>query len=227
MNSANTVHQAQRQIAERLQDNLDIPVSLTERGAGESLVDGVKGTDLFVLGPSAPGSPLPSLQRTLPATASRQSPCPVVIVRGTIPRPIRRIVLGVDGSSAAEAAVEWACCEAALHGAELLVVHVGEPHSLPSMGEVIVEEATEQCRRRIGAAAVNLSLAGAPPSTLVALTRERDLVVVGSRGHSGFKTAAFGSVATSLADQAYCPVVITQPRPKENREERRSGSDTL
>ena len=226
-NAPHTVRHAPRQIAERLHNSLGISVSVTERAAGESLIDGVKGTDLFVLAPSPPNSQVPSLQRTLPATASRRSPCPVVMVRGSIPRRIRRIVLGVDGSSAAEAAIEWACSEAALHGAELLVVHVGEPDSMPSIGDVIVEEATDQCRQRIGAAAVDLSLAGSPRSMLLALTRERDLVVVGSRGHSGFKTAAFGSVANGLAEHAYCPVVITQPRPKENREERRSGSYTL
>jgi nucleotide-binding universal stress UspA family protein len=225
--AAHMVPHAQLQIAERLQDHLGISVSVSERAPSESLIDGVKGTDLFVLGPCPPTSRVPSLRRTLPSTASRRSPCPVVMVRGSIPPRIRRIVLGVDGSSAAKAATEWACSEAALHGAELLVVHVGEPDSAPSIGDVIVEEATDRCRQRIGAAALDLSLAGSPRSVLLALTRERDLVVVGSRGRSGFKTAAFGSVATGLAEYAHCPVVITQPRPKESREERRSGSDTV
>src|SRR4051794_10216384 len=41
-------------IAERLQHNLGISVSVTDRGPGTALIEGVKGTDLFVLGPGLP-----------------------------------------------------------------------------------------------------------------------------------------------------------------------------
>jgi nucleotide-binding universal stress UspA family protein len=39
---------------------------------------------------------------------------------------------------------------------------------------------------------------------------------VGSRGRSGFKTALFGSVALSLAEDAHCPVVVTHPTLRSN-----------
>jgi len=201
-------------IAERLQDNLGISVSVTDRAAGTSLIEGVNGNDLFVLGPGLPSCSVPSLQRCVPPTASRRSPCPVVMVRGSFSPRIRRILLGVDGSSASQTAIEWACSEAAVHRAEVLVVHVSEPDSAPERGDRIVEEAVDDCQRRIGNAAVELAVPGSPRSLLVALTRERDLVVVGSRGPSGFKTALFGSVAVALAEHAYCPVVITQPQAK-------------
>jgi len=149
------------------------------------------------------------------------------MVRGSFAPRIRRILLGVDGSSAAQTAIEWACNEAAIHGSELLVVHVCAPDSTPERGDLIVGEAIDECRRRIGTAAVELSVPGSPCSLLAALTRERDLVVVGSRGQSGFKTALFGSVAAWLADHAYCPVVITNPEAKRDREERPDGSDTV
>src|SRR3954447_23294824 len=214
-------------IADRLRDNFGITVSVIDRDPTEALVEGVMNTDLFVLGPGPSNSPVPSLKRSMAPTASRRSPCPVVMVRGSFTGRIRRILLGVDGSSAAQAAIEWACDEAAVHGAEVLVVHVSEPQSPAETGDLIVDAALDECRQRIGAAAVDLSVEGSPRSLLPALTRDRDLVVVGSRGRSGFKTALFGSVAVGLADHAYCPVVITHPQPKRHREESPNGSYTV
>src|SRR4051794_25604529 len=49
-------------IAERLRDNLGISVSVADRAPGTSLIEGVKGTDLFVLGPALPSSTVSSLQ---------------------------------------------------------------------------------------------------------------------------------------------------------------------
>ena len=104
-------------------------------------------------------------------------------------RRIRRILLGVDGSSASDAAIDWACQEAAIHGAELLVAHVSEPGTPPDRGDVIVERATEECRRWVGDAALDFSAQGSPRALLLALTRDRDLVVVGSRGRAASRPA--------------------------------------
>jgi len=200
-------------IADRIGDNLGISVETTDRAPTEPLTAGVTEHDLLVLGPTSPHSPSPSLQRSVAPTASRRSPCPVVMVRGSFTRRIQRIVLGVDGSSAAQSAIEWACAEAMTHDAEVLVAHVGEPDSRAGSDRVL-DDAFDDCRQRIGSRAVELSAEGSPGSLLLGLTRHRDLVVVGSRGRSGFKTALFGSVATGLADHSFCPVVITQPKAK-------------
>jgi len=216
-----------RRIADRLRENFGISVSVLNRAPGESLIEGVSATDLFVLGPSPIGCDQPLLQRSVGPAAAGRTPCPVVMVRGSFARRVQRILLGVDGSSAAAAAIEWACAEAQLHRAELLVVHATEPGSEEDTEQVIVEEAIEECRRRLGPAAVDLALQGSPHALLLALTRHRDLVVVGSRGRGGLKNAQFGSVAVGLADHAYCPVAITQPQPDRDGEESSDGSDTI
>src|SRR3954454_1063427 len=126
-------------------------------------------TDLFVLGPGPSNSPVPSLKRSMAPTASRRSPCPVVMVRGSFTRRIRRILLGVDGSSAAQAAIEWACDEAAVHSAEVLVVHVSEPQSPAETGDLIVDAALDECRQRIGAAAVDLLVERMPRSLILSM----------------------------------------------------------
>jgi nucleotide-binding universal stress UspA family protein len=218
------IGQAVRRIAGRLHDNLGISVLVIDRATIDSPIEGVTGNDLFVLGPSPPNCPLSSLHRSVAPTASRRSPCPVVMVRGSFTRRIRRILVGVDGSSAAEAAIDWACDEAMIHGADLLVVHVCEPGTSQATGDLIVDNAMDKCRRRVGPASTHFSAQGSPSALMLALTRDRDLVVVGSRGLSGFKTVLFGSVAVGLADHAFCPVVITHPRPQRDREERPDGA---
>ena len=75
--------------------------------------------DLLVLGSSEPGVAHTLLLGSVARTAARRSPCPVVVVRGRGVREVRRIVVGIDGSSAAMAALDWACDEANRHGADL------------------------------------------------------------------------------------------------------------
>ena len=221
------VPDAVRRIAERLRGNLGISVTTTERASTEPLTEGVTTDDLFVLGPAPPNSASPSLQRSVPPTASRRSPCPVVMVRGSFTRRIRRILLGVDGSSAAEAAIEWACAEAMTHDAEVLVAHVGESSTAADESNRVLGDALDRCRHSIGPAAIELSEQGSPRSLLLGLSRYRDLVVVGSRGRSGFKTPLFGSVATALAEHAFCPVVITHPQPKRDLQECSDDSNSV
>jgi len=218
---------AVRRLADRLRGNLGISVTATQRSSTEPLTEGVTTDDLFVLGPAPPNSPSPSLQRSVPPTASRRSPCPVVMVRGSFTRRIRRILLGVDGSSAAEAAIEWACAEAMTHDAEVLVAHVGESSTAADESNRVLGDALDRCRHSIGPAAIELSEQGSPRSLLLGLSRYRDLVVVGSRGRSGFKTPLFGSVATALAEHAFCPVVITHPQPKRDLQECSDDSNSV
>jgi K+-sensing histidine kinase KdpD len=49
-------------------------------------------------------------------------------------RPIRRVVVGVDGSPASEAALRWAIREAAAHNADLDVVHAFRAPTGPIRG---------------------------------------------------------------------------------------------
>ena len=167
--------------------------------------------DLLVLG-SDGGSGAHLLRRSLGGAAARRSPCPVVVVRGSRSGPVRRIVVGVDGSSAAEAAVDWACDEATIHGADLWVVHAVDCDADRANAQSLLDVAIAECHHRTDAVVVGLLVEGSPAPALIALSRHADLVAIGSRGRSGFKTALFGSVAETVAEQADCPVAVTHPR---------------
>jgi nucleotide-binding universal stress UspA family protein len=138
------------------------------------------------------------------------------------------IVVGVDHSPGAKAALVFADQEARLRGATLRAVHawqygyIGytgpEGRVPPPIGadmdelhtaavatlEASVREALPDTDVEIKLQAVQ----GAPAGVLVAESRDADLLVVGSRGHGGFVGLLLGSVGQQCAHHAACPVVI-------------------
>jgi len=178
------------------------------------LVAEAKHFDLLVLAATADDSAEAVLLGSLARTAVRRSPCPVVVVRGNSTRPVRRIVIGVDGSSAAAAAIDWACEEANLHRADLLVIHAREGDISRAEAGRVLELAVDECRHRTAGAVRGRLSDGDPASAVVEASHDADIVTIGSRGRSGFKTALFGSVALSVAGGAHCPVAVTHPTPR-------------
>lgn len=53
---------------------------------------------------------------------------------------------------------------------------------------------------------------GIPGAVLVDLSRDAELIVVGSRGHRGFAQLLLGSVSQKFAHHAECFVVIVQSK---------------
>ena len=60
-----------------------------------------------------------SVLASLPRSGRRRLAMPVIVLRGRLLQPIRRIVVGVIGSAVAGAALRWAADEAAVHRADL------------------------------------------------------------------------------------------------------------
>ncbi|GAU71341.1 putative Usp family protein [Streptomyces sp. NBRC 110611] len=140
------------------------------------------------------------------------------------------VVVGVDGSPSALAAVDAAAQEAWLRDAELRVVHAflwpalhvppGSSPLGPPTGTVhetverIVAEALERARSR--AAGLHVSHAviiGGAVAVLQAQSRTAQLVVVGHRGSGGFVELLVGSTAIQLSAHSDCPVMIVRGRP--------------
>jgi nucleotide-binding universal stress UspA family protein len=142
-------------------------------GPEDSLLRAGVGADLMIIGASTPAAARAALFASAPPTA-RRSACPLVVVRGRRRDAMRRIVVGVDGSNAAEAASDWAFDEADRHGASVTVLH-------------------------------------ASPLVLVGASGHTDLLVIGSRGRSGFRTMLFGSSAIAVVEHARCPVAVIHP----------------
>jgi nucleotide-binding universal stress UspA family protein len=178
----------------------------------DALIDEATHGDLLVIGSSRPGATMAMLHGSVAGTATRRSPCTVVVVRGERTRPIRRIVVAVDGSSAADAAADWACDEADRHGADLLVVHAREDGVSREEAQCIVNLAVNECRERTRSIVSGIVVEGSASKALIDASREADLLSLGSRGRSGFRTLLFGSVALFVTEHADCPVAVTHPR---------------
>ena len=138
------------------------------------------------------------------------------------------IVVGVDGSPASKVAVDWAAQEASLRGLPLSLVHI-IPSSLPLTwpeapnpvelhhwyemnGEQIVASARQVAEAATkGSNDIELTtdiIGGSPPATLIDLSKEAELVVVGSRGLGAITRHLLGSVSTALVHHAHCPVAV-------------------
>jgi nucleotide-binding universal stress UspA family protein len=137
-----------------------------------------------------------------------------------------RIVVGVDGSPTSFEALEWAVREARLRGATLEVTHVtfipDDVLELETLAEFsqrvrsILETALAKAKSMAPDVRI-LSRAVDPPAAkaLVEISKDADLLVVGSRGLGPFKEFALGSVSHDCARHARCPLVIIGPRTSE------------
>lgn len=145
--------------------------------------------------------------------------------------PPLSVVVGIDGSQAAIQAAEWAVDEAVSREIPLRLIQVipeqVEPAPLASVGNVRMEVEYGEASLSAAAAAVAANgkpvkvetaiLQGDPAATLIAESRDAEMVCVGSVGIGRFARALLGSTAAELAEAAHCPVAIIRSqksRPK-------------
>ena len=133
-----------------------------------------------------------------------------------------RIVVGVDGSDNANAAVRWAAHEAALRGASLTVLHVWQLLTVPlgyvtedaldaiaAGAQQVLNAAVEEARTEAPEIEVEGKLVqGSPPATMLAEAKGAAMLVVGRRGHGGFAGLLLGSVSNQMVHHPPCPVVV-------------------
>lgn len=139
----------------------------------------------------------------------------------------KTIVVGVDGSPGSRKALAWAAAEAAVHGAELVVLNAWEhtlppPGGTPSVperddpptGERTAEELVKEIQDVLGEdppVVVRPSVKhGNPAKVLIEQSADADLLVVGTRGHGGFLGLVLGSVSQHVAGYAQCSVIVVR-----------------
>lgn len=139
----------------------------------------------------------------------------------------RPIVVGVDGSPASRVAVDWAARDAAMREVPLKLVHVLNPPVVMAFPDVpmppgFVEWQEEEGRKLLEAAVktaeeatagsgVEISsemIAGPSVPSLVDLSTDAQLIVVGSRGRGALARGLLGSISTGLVHHAHCPVAV-------------------
>jgi len=137
------------------------------------------------------------------------------------------ILVGVDGSSASDAAVSWAAHDAVMRGLPLTLMHVQDPMSRTwSPAERLKEVSGWQKAEGRGILANASKIAhditkdasqitingemqfAAPGPTLVDRSEDAELIVVGTDGRGALTRGLLGSISSGLVRHARCPVVV-------------------
>lgn len=156
--------------------------------------------------------------------------CPVVLVptRAASQTPPHHVVVGLDGSPASMEAVAAAFDEADRRGAPLLAVHswqenkmhsafgdVNDPRSIDlqeAENAVVAEQLAGWSQDYPDVAVTYRSVHGDPVDVLTRLSRDAELLVVGSRGLGGFTGMLLGSTSQRLMHDLPCPTLIARHR---------------
>ena len=141
-------------------------------------------------------------------------------------------MVGVDGSPDSMQALAWAAAEARLRAAVLEVVHVDffRREALEAFAPDVLSDEQTVLERAVGRAQVlepDIEVEGRirePPAAkaLLEASEGAEMLVVGSRGLSGLKKLALGSVSGECVHRARCPVVIVRPIAAEGSSEQAS-----
>ncbi len=216
--------------------------------AAAVLVELSAGAALAVVGTRGRGGFAERLLGTVSSALPAHAHCPTVVVpyrvaeeevhrgepeqRWPVNRevlPVRRIVVGVDGSPSAELALQASIAEAEAWGAELTAVaavpvgtgagllawlpaavdHESVLRDVAEGLDVVVDRALAdhpdlQVRRHV--------LDGTGSALLTEFSTAVDLLVVGSRGRGGFAGLLLGSTSQAVLHHSACPVMVVSTK---------------
>jgi len=205
-------------------DDLDVSLRPLEGDPAKVLVEASADAVLLVVGTRGRGAIVEAVLGSVAAKCAHHSTVPVAVIGVEGPdAPPTKIVVGLETSEGSRRALRWALAEAALTGAEVHVVHgwqISEPapddagllegpvFTGPTRAvlEGIIAEETKDLS---DLSPVTLVAESSPPGELlVDRAADADLLVVGSRGHSGLVTLLVGSVSQHCLHHAPCPLIV-------------------
>jgi nucleotide-binding universal stress UspA family protein len=121
------------------------------------------------------------------------------------------VVVGVDGSPSSDLAVRWATREATMRNVPLTLVHVSTPQVEKDARKVIadaIKVAEDSVQDGNRPEIDSELLCAAPVPSLVDVSKEAHMMVVGCRGQDALQRTLLGSVSTGLVHHAHCPVAV-------------------
>lgn len=205
--------------------SLTITVEISSEPPAAALVGHSVRADTVVLGSHGAAPLVNALLGSVSTQVAAHAGCPVVVVRER-PHADQKphgVVVGVDGSPAAQLALGYAFEAASFRGCRLDVVHVWWTRLAKGLTEGLLQDQLTQQELALSESMVGWSekypdvavhrhlRIGTPVPILVAQARDAELLVVGSRGLGGFRRLLLGSVSHGVLQHATCPVAVVRP----------------
>ena len=212
------------------------PSSVLRRGhpATEIVAEAVDWrADLIVVGSRGHGGLSSILLGSVSEEVIDRSPIPVLVARRS---KARRLIVAIDGSPAANEAVDFLARDRTFAGLDATVVQVAPPvwpwwlgvsagdtdsvEVIMGMNETARRESQAAADRSTkllvdaGLAATRRDRTGDPAEEVVRASTEldADTIVIGSRGRTGLRRLVLGSVARQVVRHAPASVLVVHPR---------------
>ncbi len=187
----------------------------------QALVEASLTAGVLVLGSRGYGRIGSALLGSVAFSVSSRARCPVVVVKDEAAArregPTDPVLVGTDGSVAADVAVDFAALRAASAFAPLVVVTSTGGHQLENVtaaqlvavADQIATSAAARVQARHPGLSVTTRVEDCPAeATLVAGSDAAGLVVVGTRGRGTFEGMVLGSVSHAVIHGARCAVAV-------------------
>lgn len=212
-------------VVHRLAPDLEVEVTTPQCDAREALVDLSQRASLVVVGTRGRGPMKALLLGSVSSAVAAHADCPVAVVRPAGRRADgepAHVVVGVDGGPSSTAILEMAFEVASAQGRPLDVVHTWSADFVDPASYLQHVERSEAHERTLAESLAGFAekypdvtvhrhvTAGAAVGTLVSMSQDAELVVVGTRGRTGLRSA-FGSVSRDVVERAHCTVMVMRP----------------
>ncbi|WP_280313134.1 universal stress protein [Nocardia abscessus] len=213
-------------LARRVDPELRVDTELSPAHPATLLIERSESAHLVALG-AGEGGELAHVGSTLLAVTAHGHG-EIVVVRDTgSEQRIRTdgpVVVGVDGSPAAEAAVGAAFAEADLRGTSLVAVHGADDFTfrsgagamglfpareLETAAQLMLAEQLAGWQEKFPEVQVTREVSIVRTRNLLTVwSKSAQVLVVGSRGRGGFRSLVLGSISNFLVQHAHCPVMV-------------------
>lgn len=206
---------------------------VSQMGGVAALCEAAQEASLVVVGSSGHGRVMNALSGSVAFAVVTHADVSVVAVRGeqiVHAGPGHPVVVGVDGSSGSDSAVDKAAQIASETGAELIVVsawqtprgdhwrhvdvaedarHNTDMDDARRSAHTLVGRAHARAKEQApGLRVREVVQEGRPDQVITHAVDDAALVVVGARGRGDFVSLLLGSVSRGVVHRAHCPVAI-------------------
>jgi len=234
LNRANKLSAEAASRARKVLDSGRLETQIVIGAAAEALVAATQSVRLLVVGNRGRSDLASTVLGSVSFAVTAHAHCPVVVVgKGAVlVGPQHGVVVGVDGSSAGDRALDLAADLAAHAGAQLRIICAWDLPAAESpaydywetvspdadwarmehdVAAKVATGAVERAKSRHRMLGVTSDvLQGQAGAVLAGASHDAGLVVVGSRGLGGFTGLVLGSVSHDVIHSCACPVMVVR-----------------